>query len=165
MPRTREGVNDVGIIFDTQTTRIAIVVGIVISMLWYEKRNLSPGGVIVPGLVSLFLITKPLVIVYTLIVAFITCLTVKKLSDHVILFGRRRFSALMLISFGFAWLLELLTNSMAGMGAEWQVIGFIIPGLIANEMERQGYFETLYTLATISTVTLLLLFVLIGWTW
>ena len=151
--------------FDDQTTRIAIVVGIVISMLWYERRNLSPGGVIVPGLVALFVVTRPLMIIYTLMVALITSLTVKKLSDHVILFGRRRFGALMLLSFAFAWVLEVVTGSLAGLQAEWQVIGFIIPGLIANEMERQGHFETLYTLATISTVTLVLLFVFIGWSW
>jgi poly-gamma-glutamate biosynthesis protein PgsC/CapC len=151
--------------FDDQTTRIAIIVGIVIAMLWYEKRNLSPGGVIVPGLVALFVVTRPLVIIYTLLVAFLTMLIVKKASDHVILFGRRRFSALMLISFGIAWLLELATNATEGMSAEFQVIGFIIPGLIANEMQRQGTFETLYTFATITTVTLLVLFIFIGWTW
>ena len=153
------------IAFDDQTTRIAIIVGIVIAMLWYEKRNLSPGGVIVPGLVALFVVTRPLVIIYTLLVAFLTMLIVKKASDHVILFGRRRFSALMLISFGIAWLLELVTNATEGMSAEFQVIGFIIPGLIANEMQRQGTFETLYTFATITTVTLLVLFIFIGWTW
>jgi poly-gamma-glutamate biosynthesis protein PgsC/CapC len=151
--------------FDDQTTRIAIVVGIVISMLWYERRNLSPGGVIVPGLVALFVVTRPLMIIYTLVVALITYLTVKKLSDHVILFGRRRFGALMLLSFAYAWVLELITGSLTGLQAEWQVIGFIIPGLIANEMERQGHFETLYTLAAISTATLVLLYIFIGWTW
>lgn len=151
--------------FDDNVTRIAIVVGIVISMFWYERRNLSPGGVIVPGLVALFVITRPLVIIYTLVVAFATLLIVKKLSDHIILFGRRRFSALMLISFGIAWALELVTNTMQGMSAEFQVIGFIIPGLIANEMQRQGSFETLYTFSTITIITLLVLLLFVGWTW
>jgi poly-gamma-glutamate biosynthesis protein PgsC/CapC len=151
--------------FDDNVTRIAIVVGIVISMFWYERRNLSPGGVIVPGLVALFVVTRPLVIIYTLLVAFATMLVVRKLSDYIILFGRRRFSALMLISFGIAWALELATNTMQGMGAEFQVIGFIIPGLIANEMQRQGSFETLYTFSTITIITLLVLLLFIGWTW
>lgn len=153
------------IAFDDNVTRIAIMVGIVISMFWYERRNLSPGGVIVPGLVALFVVTRPLVILYTLLVAFATLIVVKKASDHVILFGRRRFSALMLISFGIAWALELITGSMEGMAAEFQVIGFIIPGLMANEMQRQGEFETLYTFATITIITLLVLLVFIGWSW
>lgn len=153
------------IAFDDNVTRIAIVVGIVISMFWYERRNLSPGGVIVPGLVALFVVTRPLVIIYTLLVAIMTLLIVKKLSERLILFGRRRFSALMLISFGIAWAIELATGTMAGISAEFQVIGFIIPGLIANEMQRQGTFETLYTFATITILTLLLLLVFIGWTW
>ncbi len=153
------------IAFDMQTTRIAIVIGIVIAMLWYERKNLSPGGVIVPGLVALFVVTKPMVIIFTLLVAVATHLLVWKLSNYVILFGRRRFAALMLISFGIAWMVELFTNTMVGMDIQWQVIGFIIPGLIANEMQKQGTFRTLYTFATISTITLLILFVLIGWNW
>jgi poly-gamma-glutamate biosynthesis protein PgsC/CapC len=159
-----EGV-EVVIVFNDQTTRIAIVVGIVVSMLWYERKNLTPGGVIVPGLVALFVLTRPMMILYTLVVALASSFTIRQLSKHVVLFGRRRFSALMLLSFGFAWVLELATGAIAGLQAEWHVIGFIIPGLIANEMERQGHLETLYTLATISTITLVLLFVLIGWSW
>jgi poly-gamma-glutamate biosynthesis protein PgsC/CapC len=153
------------IIFNDETTRIAIVVGIVVSMLWYERKNISPGGVIVPGLVALFVLTRPMMILYTLVVAVVSSFTIRQLSKQVVLFGRRRFSALMLLSFGFAWLLELATGAVPGLGAQWHVIGFIIPGLIANEMERQGNLETLYTLATISTITLVLLFVFIGWSW
>ncbi len=153
------------IIFNDQTTRIAIVVGIVVSMLWYERKNISPGGVIVPGLLALFVLTRPMMILYTLLVAFGSSFTIGQLSEHVVLFGRRRFSAIMLLSFGYAWLLELATGAIPGLEAQWQVIGFIIPGLIANEMERQGHLDTLYTLATISTVTLVLLFVFIGWSW
>jgi len=151
--------------FDDQTTRIAIMVGIVVSMLWYERKNYSPGGVIVPGLMALFLVTEPLIIVYTLAVSFATLLTVKKMSDHVIMFGRRRFAVVMLVSFGIAWALEIVTGASSSMSVEFQVIGFIIPGLIANEMERQGPFQTLYSLSTITVITLFLLLVLIGWSW
>jgi poly-gamma-glutamate biosynthesis protein PgsC/CapC len=133
-------------------------------MLWYERRNLSPGGVIVPGLVALFAVTEPLIIVYTLIVALISKYAVGLLSNHVILFGRRRFGALMLVSFGFAWAVEIMTSGFS-FGADFHVIGFIIPGLMANEMERQGTFETMYTLSTISMITLVVLFLLVGWNW
>ena len=90
------------IVFNDETARIAIAVGIVVSMLWYERKNLSPGGVIVPGLVALYLVTNPLLVFYTLVVSFLTMLTVRALSKYVILFGRRRFSVVMLVSFGIA---------------------------------------------------------------
>ncbi len=153
------------IVFNDQTARIAIAVGIVVSMLWYERKNLSPGGVIVPGLVALYLVTYPLLVFYTLVTSLLTMLTVRVLSNQVILFGRRRFSVVMLVSFGIAWAVETLTHSLQSFSISFQVIGFIAPGLVANEMGRQGTANTLYTLSAISIVTLLLLFVLIGWSW
>lgn len=153
------------IVFNDETARIAIAVGIVVSLLWYERKNLSPGGVIVPGLVALYLVTNPLLVFYTLITSFLTMLTVRALSKHVILFGRRRFSVVMLVSFGIAWAVETLAQPYQSLSIGFQVIGFIAPGLVANEMGRQGTVKTLYTLAAISIVTLLLLLVLIGWSW
>ncbi|MEW5759527.1 MAG: poly-gamma-glutamate biosynthesis protein PgsC [Candidatus Thermoplasmatota archaeon] len=146
---------------DDTTIRIGIVVGIVVSMIWYEKRNLSPGGVIVPGLFALYLFINPILILFSLLISVGTVLIVKKISNYVILFGRRRFSALMLISFGLAWLCEVSTQT-TNMGIEFRVIGFIIPGLIANEMERQGYLNTLQSLSIITIITCILIFVLIG---
>ena len=80
-----------------------------------------------------------------------------------ILFGRMRFSTIMLSSFAFVWALELVVGLFGDMGIIFAVIGFIIPGLIANEMERQGVLPTLQTLAIISMVTFLVVFALIGW--
>ncbi|TMI19452.1 capsule biosynthesis protein capC, partial [Candidatus Bathyarchaeota archaeon] len=37
------------------TAEVAIALGIGVSMLFYEKQNLVPGGVIVPGYVALTL--------------------------------------------------------------------------------------------------------------
>lgn len=61
--------------------------------------------------------------------------------------------------------METLTRPYQSLSIGFQVIGFIAPGLVANEMGRQGTVNTLYTLAAISIVTLLLLLVLIGWSW
>jgi poly-gamma-glutamate biosynthesis protein PgsC/CapC len=153
------------IVFSHQNALIAIAIGIVVSMLWYERKNLSPGGVIVPGLVALYLVTDPLLVFYTLVTAFLAMLVVRTLSNYVILFGRRRFSTVMLVSFGIAWALEAVTQQFQSLSIGFQVIGFIAPGLVANEMGRQGTLNTLYTLSAISIVTLLLLLVLIGWSW
>jgi len=42
----------------------------------------------------------------------------------------------------------------------FQVIGIIIPGLIANEVHRQGLVPTLSTLAIISAITAVIVYVL-----
>ncbi len=148
--------------FEYQSIRIAIVLGIAISMLWYEKKNFSSGGVIVPGLMALFVLDKPLIIIYTLFIAFATLFIVKQTSNHVILFGRRRFSVIMLVNFGLAWAADIITNFALTSTMDFQVIGFVIPGLIANEMERQGIFNTLYTLIIITVLTLFSLLLVIG---
>ncbi|VVB97475.1 Capsule biosynthesis CapC [uncultured archaeon] len=148
--------------FEYQSIRIAIVLGIVISMLWYEKKNFSSGGVIVPGLMALFVLDRPLIVVYTLLIAFATLFIVKQTSNHVILFGRRRFSVIMLVNFGLAWGADMITNFALTSTVDFQVIGFVIPGLIANEMERQGIFNTLYTLIIITVLTLLSVLLVIG---
>lgn len=148
--------------FEYQSIRVAIVLGIIISMLWYEKKNFSSGGVIVPGLMALFMLTEPVILVYTLFVAFATLFIVKEISNHMILFGRRRFSVVMLVNFGLAWGAEMIIDYALTSTVDFQVIGFVIPGLIANEMERQGIFNTLYTLTIITAITLLSLLLVIG---
>ena len=148
--------------FDVQTIRIAIAVGIAVSMLWHEKKNLSPGGVIVPGVIALYIFTKPLLILYTIIVALGTYLLVKYISNYVILFGRRRFSVVMLMSFVLVWAMEYLGGLTANSELEFRVIGFIIPGLIANEMERQGIPQTISALSVTTIATAIIIFLLIG---
>ena len=148
--------------FDVQTIRIAIAVGIAVSMLWHEKKNLSPGGVIVPGVIALYIFTKPFLILYTIIVALGTYLLVKYISNYVILFGRRRFSVVMLMSFVLVWAMEHLSGLTANREIEFRVIGFIIPGLIANEMERQGIPQTISALSVTTIATAIIIFLLIG---
>ncbi|MCL4535987.1 MAG: poly-gamma-glutamate biosynthesis protein PgsC [Nitrospirae bacterium] len=148
--------------FDVQTIRIAIAVGIAVSMLWHEKKNLSPGGVIVPGVIALYIFTKPLLILYTIIVALGTYLLVKYISNYVILFGRRRFSVVMLMSFVLVWVMEHLSGLTSNRDIEFRVIGFIIPGLIANEMERQGIPQTISALSVTTIATAIIIFFLIG---
>jgi hypothetical protein len=43
----------------------------------------------------------------------------------------------------------------------FQVIGIIIPGLIANELHRQGVVSTLATLGVVSVITAIILYVII----
>src|SRR5437879_13799169 len=50
----------------------AVFVGIAVSMFWYERSLLSPGGVVVPGYVALFLLLRPEIVAYTLAIALVT---------------------------------------------------------------------------------------------
>src|SRR2546428_12051298 len=74
----------------------AVFVGIAVSMFWYERSLLSPGGVVVPGYVALFLLLRPEVVAYTLAIALTTAALMRYASRVTILFVRRRFAVTML---------------------------------------------------------------------
>ena len=52
---------------------------------------------------------------------------------------------------------DRLPIKMPISGIELRSIGYIIPGLIANEMRRQGIFPTIYSLAIVSIIVRLIL--------
>ena len=156
---------------NSQILTIGVFIGIVVSMIFYERELLSPGGVVVPGYTGLFLITNPIIVVYTLLIALLTALIISRASRFTILFGRRRFAVTMLL----ALTLSLVANALFGLLASpfpylftgpysyqgFQVIGIIIPGLIANELHRQGIVPTLATLGTVSVITAIILYVIV----
>ena len=134
----------------------AIGIGVMVSFAFYEIIGFSPGGIVVPGYIALFL-DQPVRILITLAVALLTYLLVIQLSNYVILYGRRRFLAMVLVSFLLKWLIEEIIIKMPISGIELRSIGYIIPGLIANEMRRQGIFPTIYSLAIVSILVRLIL--------
>ncbi len=151
------------------TAEIAIAIGIAVSMVFYEKQDLVPGGVIVPGYVALTL-DRPYLLLSTFVVSIVTLFVVKKLSNYLILFGRRKFSIVMLVSFVIGWAIQaavavgltIFQVPSVGPTGIFQVIGFIIPGLVANSMERQGITKTMYALVAVSVITYVILYVITG---
>jgi len=134
----------------------AIGIGIVASFAFYEIVGLSPGGIVVPGYIALFL-NQPLRILITLAIALLTYFIVILLSNYIIIYGRRRFFYMVVIGFLLKWLIEELIIKIPVSGIELRSIGYIIPGLIANEMRRQGIFPTFYSLAIVSVIVRLIL--------
>ena len=90
-------------------------------------------------------------------VAIATMLLVRLLSSAAILYGRRRFIVCVLIAFALQWTaVSALMGSELGAGRV-EVVGYIIPGLLANEMERQGAGRTLLALLLLSAAVRLTL--------
>jgi len=150
---------------------IGVFVGIIVSMFWYERELLSPGGVVVPGYTALFLLTNPVIIVYSLLIAFLTAFIIKWGSRFTIIYGRRRFAVTMLAALSLTFVVTPLFGLLSGplpflftgpySYQGFQVIGIIIPGLIANEFHRQGIVPTLSTLGVVSVITAIILYVIV----
>ncbi|MEZ4272785.1 MAG: poly-gamma-glutamate biosynthesis protein PgsC [Myxococcota bacterium] len=138
---------------------IAIGIGLVVSLAFGELFSVTAGGMIVPGYFAMF-ITKPVDIIATLAVALVTFALVRSISNIAVVYGRRRTVMAVLIGYLVGMSMRWLTTEGVMFTDEAQVIGFIIPGIIAIWIERQGIVETITTLLTASVIVRLLLIIL-----
>jgi len=140
----------------------AVGIGLILSLIFTETLGLAAGGMVVPGYVALML-HHPLRIVGTVLVSLMTFLTIKFLSNYMFIYGRRRTVLVILIGFLFGWLSrELLIIQTNYLTIELQTIGLIIPGLIANWMERQGVIKTISTMIIAAIIIRLVLMIITG---
>lgn len=159
---------------------LSIGVGLIVSLLFSELFGLAAGGLVVPGYVALYL-TRPVDVAATLAAALLTFFFVRILSTFVIVYGRRRTALMILVGYAAGVLLNtalaaalesaaepaLVPGQAAEAAAasrdliEAGVIGYIVPGLIAIWLDRQGVVPTLAALFTSAVVVrlVLLLFV------
>ncbi len=137
-------------------TTEAIFLGILLGFIYYELVGLTPGGIVVPGYIALFL-DQAGTLAATPQAALITLLLIMGLSRLVILYGRRAFLAAVMIGFLLKWGIESYLIGIPGVTHELEVIGYIIPGLIAHEMRKQGIGATLASLLVVSGTTHLLI--------
>lgn len=129
----------------------AIFLGILLGFIYYEIVGLTPGGIIVPGYVALYF-DKPLILLSTLIAVLVTLALVAGLSRLVILYGRRAFLTAVMIGFILKWAIEILILRTGWASTELVVIGYIVPGLIAHEMRKQGIWQTIVSLILVSGI-------------
>jgi poly-gamma-glutamate biosynthesis protein PgsC/CapC len=107
--------------------------------------------VIAPGYLALF-VGEPGRIVSTLILALALWGLLELLSRRLILYGRRRLLLALLLGFCGKHLVEQWLLPGAGITLDLQTIGYLIPGLIANEMVRQKPLPTLAALVIVTSV-------------
>jgi poly-gamma-glutamate biosynthesis protein PgsC/CapC len=136
----------------------AFGLGIALGFLFFEVTGLTAGGIIVPGYIALY-IDQPLRIIITLVISLITFGLVNFASQFLVLFGRRRFLVMILAGFLLRALFDYSRIYFPEMGLDLQAIGYIIPGLIANEFFRQGVWKTVMALAIVSVLVYFLLLV------
>jgi gamma-polyglutamate biosynthesis protein CapC len=132
---------------------LVIGIGLVISLLYSELFGVAPGGIIVPGYLALA-IPNPLTVALTIGVALLTFFVVQVLATIAIVYGRRRTVLSILIGF----LLGALARNLVGAGTplgpfDIDVVGYVIPGLLAIWMDRQGVVVTISSAITASIAT------------
>lgn len=144
----------------------SIGLGLVVSLFFSEILGLAAGGLVVPGYIALYL-DQPLRILGTILAALVTYGFVRLVGRFVLLYGRRTmvFSVLAGFLFGYLTRYLLVFNATLDLGVDASVIqsiGYIIPGLIAYWMSRQGVVETLCTMIMAAFIVRLALVVAHG---
>ncbi len=136
---------------------LSVGIGLLISLGFSELLGVAAGGMIVPGYMAMSL-NQPLTVLLTLGVSVLTFLLVHALGTVMILYGRRRTVLMILVGFLFGTLLRQLGALPSVFGTiDLAVVGYIIPGLIAIWIDRQGWLETLCALVTASVIVRLAL--------
>ncbi len=135
----------------------AIGLGMVLSWLCYELFGVTAGGLVVPGYLAFF-ITSPQRLLITFGLAYAVVGLTRFLQRYLVLYGRRRFVVTVLLGFT----LNALWREAAVLSSElteFYAVGFIIPGLLAHEMDRNGITATTFATLAIAAIVRMCL----GW--
>lgn len=142
---------------------IAIGLGIALNIFFLELTGLTAGGLVAPGYLALYL-HHPIRVLITVVISMATFYTVKILSSFMIIYGSRKMAIMILVGFLFGYLSKVsLSGNISTLDIRSvEAIGLIIPGLIANSMDREGIVEALCTLIIGAVIVRLILITIFG---
>ena len=147
-----------GVVFPySEYASISIGLGMILSLFLTETLGVMAGGIIVPGYFALYL-QNPIQVITTFIISLITYYIVYIMSKYLLIYGRRRLILCLLIGFFIGYIFRITISTML---IDFNYIGFIIPGLIASWMDRQGVIRTISVILIISSIVHLFLILIL----
>ena len=120
----------------------AIGLSVILGFLSTEFLGLYSGGLVTAGYLA-FYVDQPWRLATTVGLAIVTYLLLRLVEKFVILYGRRRFMAAVLISMLGAWAFEQGFYYLSLIPQDMRIIGYLVPGLMASDMCKQGIVKTL----------------------
>jgi poly-gamma-glutamate biosynthesis protein PgsC/CapC len=124
---------------------ICLAIGILLGMLYYHKTGWACGGIITPGVIAIY-IGDPDKVLVSIAAGLVTFFVLKTLVRFSGIYGRQRLAAAMLIALALRYPLV----SVWGETSLW--LGWVVPGLIGADMQRQGVAITLAAVVAVSVV-------------
>ena len=141
---------------------ITIGLGIALSLILSETLGVTAGGVIVPGYIAMHL-HNPDQIIVTFIASIIVIILIRMFAKFIFIYGKRRLVLTLLLGFIIGYISR--NHFFAPIDTfSYEVIGNIIPGLIASWMDRQGIIRTISAIMITSVLVKLTIMVLSGGT-
>jgi gamma-polyglutamate biosynthesis protein CapC len=133
-----------------QAATVALAIGLLFALVCYLTTNLSPGGMITPGWLALTLVEDARKVGVIAAVTVVTYLVLRGLQRAVILYGKRLFAAVMMLSVLLSTGLFLVVQRDYPLIFAHETLGFVIPGLVAYQLVRQPPVATVLATSAVS---------------
>jgi len=130
--------------YDHET--FCLAAGMLLGMFYYHKTGFACGGIITPGVIAMY-IGDPWKVAISLAAGLLTWIVLDVLVRLFSLYGRQRLAAAMLIALALRYPLV----SVWGETSLW--LGWVVPGLIGADIQRQGLAVTLAAVVAVSIAT------------
>lgn len=130
-----------------------IILGVIFSLLFTEITGILPAGLVVPGYLVLLMEIPQAIFLIFLIGTLTYLIVVFGVSKVTILYGKRKFVAMITV----AIVLQLILYAILPLDYRYisglAAVGLIVPGLIANTIQRQGVATTLLSTGLLCAIT------------
>ncbi|MEV6238370.1 poly-gamma-glutamate biosynthesis protein PgsC/CapC [Lentzea sp. NPDC051838] len=133
-----------------EVATLGLAIGLFFSLLCYLTSNLSPGGMITPGWLALTLVEDYRRAAIVVLMTALTYAGTRGLQRVVILYGKRLFAAVVLLSVLLQTTLFILLQKDYPLIYVHQTLGFVVPGLIAYQLVRQPPAATVISTVAVS---------------
>ena len=130
--------------YDHDTFCLAI--GMLIGMIYYSRTGWACGGIITPGVVAIY-ISDPVKVLMSLAVGLVVWGVLEGLVRLFGIYGRQRLVTAMFVALA----LRYPMVSVWGGASLW--LGWVVPGLIGADMQRQGIVTTVGAVVSTSIAT------------
>ncbi len=142
-------------LYAPDVVRVIVVAGVIVSILFYERMQLTTGGAIVPSYLALA-VPAPVFVITTLVSGYLSWVIVHVLLPRrKILYGRRKFEVEVLVGLGFVMagtLIAMRVGDFHPVLFGLTGIGFLLPGIICHDMGRQGPRKTLWAIGATTAI-------------
>lgn len=127
--------------YDHET--ICLALGMLLGMFYYHRTGWSCGGIITPGITAMY-IGDPGKVTVSIAAGLLVWVLLDGLVRLFSLYGRQRLATAMLIALALRYPLV----SVWGETSLW--LGWVVPGLIGADIQRQGVVTTLTAVVAVS---------------
>lgn len=132
---------------------LALVIGICLSLLCEEIFGINSGGSICPGFFAMVCDDIPTICLILTITLLDYLVVQYVLPKFMILYGKRRFTVVLILSVVFKLLFEQLFPLLPFATVSFRGIGVMSTGILANNCIRQGFRYTIPACIVVTALT------------